>query len=331
MNITLYLFNCHPTQIFFWRINQGGRLVHDSLTWCSVQGRQEWTGGDRTSGCCRSSSLKQPGGDRSFLWDWQYVSCSVFYWRIWSSKTQCFWSRSHCYHGPPYPSGLSVHPPAAAPALFPLQASSFLPSLAARCSQANGDCKLVGLGNAAAWALLQSCFSTGFGLCELGDLPIERREASCSFQKITELAEHHRRTCKIVWMWEWELSGNVCLCYLNICLQTGEIWCLLIVKCSAMSNENLMRPTFWLSVNESGAALPARQPSPPCPPVLLAAKWGWWCVATLHHPAETQWWAALTHLWHLYCFRLMLFSQSAFSTSLKLLTAFCVCLANNCS
>lgn len=32
MNITFYFFNCHPTQIFFWQINQGRRLVHDSLT-----------------------------------------------------------------------------------------------------------------------------------------------------------------------------------------------------------------------------------------------------------------------------------------------------------
>lgn len=37
-----------------------------------------------------------------------------------------------------------------------------------------------------------SCLTSGFGLCDLGDLPIEKREASCSSQQISELPENHK-------------------------------------------------------------------------------------------------------------------------------------------
>lgn len=44
INITSYLFSCHLMQVFFWQINQGGKLVHDSL---NIMLRTRRAGADR--------------------------------------------------------------------------------------------------------------------------------------------------------------------------------------------------------------------------------------------------------------------------------------------
>lgn len=134
MNITFYLFNCHPMQIFFWQINQGGRLVRDSLN-IVLSTRKVGVGRWRQDFqmLWKQLSSQQPGDDQSFLWDWQEVSCSTFYWRIWSSKAQCFWSRSHCHHRPPYPKSAhfwspcpSCTPPYNCSCLIPTSGFCFL-------------------------------------------------------------------------------------------------------------------------------------------------------------------------------------------------------------
>lgn len=58
------------------------------------------------------------------------LSSSMFYWRIWSSKAQYFWNRVPLSSPSPLPqalpiSGLPIHAPTSAPALFPPQVWAF--------------------------------------------------------------------------------------------------------------------------------------------------------------------------------------------------------------
>ena len=158
MNITFYLFNCHPTQILFWQINQGGRLMHDSL---NIMLSTRKAGGDRWrqdfQTLWEQLSLQQPGGDRSFFEVDSRFPVPCFTEGSEAAKPSVFGVGLTVTIFLPTPSlptsglpVLPVHPSTTASALFPPQASAFLPSPAARYSQANGEPRLVGLGNAAA-------------------------------------------------------------------------------------------------------------------------------------------------------------------------------------
>lgn len=162
MNITFYLFNCHPTQIFFWQINQGGRLVHDSL---NIMLSTRKAGVDRWRQdfqmLWQQLSLQQPGNDRSLLEVDSRFPVPRFTEGSEAAKPHAFGVGLTAATFLPTPNPpasvlprLPVHPPTTAPALLPPQASVFLPNPATRCSQANEVPKLVGLGYAAAWALL---------------------------------------------------------------------------------------------------------------------------------------------------------------------------------
>lgn len=87
---------------------------------------------------------------------------------------------------------LPVHPPTTAPALFPPQVSAFLPSPAARWSQANGGPQVDRLTECSSLSPTP-CHAS---LLVLPSLTLEtcllKREASGSSQQISELPENHK-------------------------------------------------------------------------------------------------------------------------------------------